>query len=168
MRTNWTRTAHLVLIAVALAACDREVAPKDNAATTTNVAVTASDQCTPPELALAGGSELASQAMEEVKAHFADAYEGACDKGLLKHNPLVDPKAADQSKLFLVNAPEANAASIYLSEVDGNKMVLEYPFLTTDGKTQVPSTEELAEAIYCAVHGASQEEQEGSGRCLVD
>jgi hypothetical protein len=47
-------------------------------------------------------------------------------------------------------------------------MVLEYPFLTTDGKTQVPTSNELEEAIYCAVVGATPEEQESSGRCLVD
>ena len=71
-------------------------------------------------------------------------------------------------KLFLINAPEANVASIYLSDVDGSRMVLEYPFLTTDGKSQVPTAGELEEAIYCAVRGATPEEQEASGRCLVD
>jgi hypothetical protein len=122
----------------------------------------------PPTLALANGATLASQPMKETSAHFVDAYEGACSKGLLKDKPLVDPKAADPGKLFLINAPEANVPSIYLSEVDGNRMVLEYPFLTTDGKTQVPSGKELEEAIYCAVVGATPEEQDVSGRCLVD
>ena len=87
---------------------------------------------------------------------------------VLADKPLVDPKAADQARIFLVNAPEANAASIYLSDVDGSRMILEYPFLTMDGKSQVPAAEELEEAIYCAVVGATAEEQEKSGRCLVD
>ena len=96
------------------------------------------------------------------------AFKRACGKGLLTEKPLIDPKATDQGKLFLINAPEANVASIYLSGVDGSRMVLEYPFLTTDGKTQVPSADELEEAIYCAVVGATPEEQESTGRCLVD
>ncbi len=47
-------------------------------------------------------------------------------------------------------------------------MVLEYPFLTADGATHVPSTSEFGEAIFCTVHGASQQEEEASGRCLPD
>jgi hypothetical protein len=47
-------------------------------------------------------------------------------------------------------------------------MVLEYPFLTIDGKSQVPTADELEEAIYCAVRGTTPEEREASGRCLVD
>ena len=157
----------LLLAGLALAACGQKAAPDRNTAAADSIEQDA-NQCIPPMLALAGGAQLASQPMEETKAHFADAYEIACAKGLLKDKPLIDAKAADQGKLFLINAPDANVASIYLSEVDANKMLLEYPFLTTDGKTQVPSTEELEEAIYCAVHGASQQEQESSGRCMVD
>jgi hypothetical protein len=32
----------------------------------------------------------------------------------------------------------------------------------------VPSAAEIEEAIFCAVHGASEKEQEESGRCLPD
>ena len=167
-RTNWTRVANLLLAGLALAACGQGRAPEGNAIAIANVAEQAADKCAPPALALANGAQLASQPMEETKAHFANAYEAACGKGLLTDKALIDPKAADKGTLFLINAPEANVASIYLSEVDGNRMVLEYPFLTTDGKTQVPSVDELGEAIYCAVHGATAEEQESSGRCLVD
>jgi hypothetical protein len=46
--------------------------------------------------------------------------------------------------------------------------VLEYPFLTADGVTHTPSAAELGEAIFCAVQGASQQEEEESGRCLPD
>ena len=106
--------------------------------------------------------------MDETKANFAAAFQRACAKRNLEERELFDPRAVDQGQLFLINAPEANVASIYLSEVDGNRMVLEYPFLTTDGKTQVPSSEELEEAIFCVVVGATPEEQEKSGRCLVD
>lgn len=166
-RTNWTRAAYVLTVWLALAAC-RQAETGDNAVAAANVVEQAADRCAPPELALANGAQLASQPMEETKAHFAEAYEGACAKGLLNEKPLIDPDAADREHLFLVNAPEANVASIYLSEVDGNRMVLEYPFLTTDGKTQVPSAAELGEAIYCEVRGATPKEQESSGRCLVD
>jgi hypothetical protein len=157
-----------LLTGLLLAACGQEAQPEGNNVAGANVAEGPANQCTLPILAMADNAQLESKLLDETKAHLATAYKGACDKGLLNDKPLIDPKAADQHKLFLVNAPEGNVASIYLSEVDGNRMVLEYPFLTTDGKSQVPSTEELAEAIYCAVVGATREEQESSGRCLVD
>jgi hypothetical protein len=160
------RAGLLLLAGLALAACGEQQKADGTTDSGGNLMVRICARL--PTLALANGAQLASEPMEETKAHFADAYKGACAKGLLKDKPLIDPKAADQHKLFLVNAPEANVASIYLSEVDGNKMVLEYPFLTTDGKTQVPSADELKEAIYCSVVGATAEEQESSGRCLVD
>ena len=162
------RTAILLLAGLALAACKQEATPSEDKVSAANAAEQAVDQCAPPALAMADNAQLESKLLDETQANFARAFKGACAKGLLKDKPLIDPKSSDQGKLFLINAPEANVASIYLSEVDANKMVLEYPFLTTDGKTQVPSAGELGEAIYCAVQGASQQEQESSGRCLVD
>jgi hypothetical protein len=154
--------------ALLLAACGQEAQPDANMAAA-NVGVVPTDLCTPPTLALADGDRSpTSPQLDEAKANFVTAYRRACDKGYLKDKALIEAKAADQQQLVLINAPEANVASIYLSEVDGNRMVLEYPFLTTDGKSQVPSADELEEAIYCAVVGATPEEQEASGRCLVD
>ena len=166
-RADWARAVHLFLAGLALAACGRPADPEGNSATVANVAEKAADHCFSPTLAITDNAQLQSALMDETKANFATAFKNACEKGLLE-KPLIDPKAADQDKLLLVNAPEANVASIYLSDVDGSRMVLEYPFLTTDGKTQVPSAGELEEAIYCAVIGATPEEQESSGRCLVD
>ena len=103
--------------------------------------------CKAPTLAMAGDAQsLKSEQLKEAQANFETAYQKSCTDKLLAAKPLVDPKAADQEHIFLVNAPEANVASIYLSEVDGSRMVLEYPFLTTDGKSQVPSADELANA----------------------
>ena len=158
----------ILLAGIALAACGQSTQPEANAVAAANAVEPVADRCKPPELALADGAELESALLEEAKANFVTAYEGACAKELLKDKPLVDPKAADQGHIFLINAPEANVASIYLSDVDGSRMVLEYPFLTTDGKSQVPTTAELEEAIYCTVVGATPEEQESTGRCLVD
>lgn len=158
----------ILLAGIALAACGQGDQPEANAVAAANVVEQVPSQCAAPELALADGGELESALLEEAKANFVTAYESACAKELLKDKPLIDPNAADQERIFLINAPEANVASIYLSDVDGSRMVLEYPFLTTDGKSQVPSTDELEEAIYCTVVGATPKEQESTGRCLVD
>ena len=162
-----TRT-FILLTSVALAACGQGAQPESNSETAANIVEQAPAKCPRPELALADGAELQSDLLEEAKANFITAYQRACDKNLLKDRPLIDPKASNQDRIFLINAPEANVASIYLSDVDGSRMVLEYPFLTTDGKSQVPTADELEEAIYCAVIGATPEEQESTGRCLVD
>jgi hypothetical protein len=159
----------IVLTCIALAACGQGGEREGNSMAIANaLEPAAAEKCLPPTLAMADNAKLESALMDETEANFAAAYKGACDKALLTDKPLIDPKAADQGRIFLVNAPEANVASIYLSDVDGNRIVLEYPFLTTDGKTQVPSPAELEEAIYCAVRGATPQEQEASGRCLVD
>ena len=112
-------------------------------------------------------------AFRRTQANFADAYLRACARGLLRRRPLIDRGAGQGNMLRLKNAPDANIASIYLDGEEGARpsarhMVLEYPFLTADGATHVPSTSELGEAIFCTVHGASQQEEEASGRCLPD
>jgi len=105
------------------------------------------------------------QLVHRTSANFATAYNRACAKGYMKSKPLIGVKGANAKKLFLYNAPNANVASIYSS---GSRTLLEYPFVSEDGKTQVPSFEELMEAIYCAAHGATKQEQEDSGTCLPD
>ena len=132
----------------------------------------ATPRCAPVELAVAGGPKSfvaafgpKSPSFRAMKANFAKAYSKACAEGLLKKKPLIDPKAKDKTHLFLYNAPEANVVSIYL---DGGRMLLEWGFVTDFGKANVPSADDLHEAIYCAVHGASEKEQEESGRCLPD
>ena len=132
----------------------------------------AAPRCAPVGLALAGGPKpftakysAKSPAFVQTSANFAKAYAKACAEGLLKARPLIPVNGANAGKLFLVNAPEANVASIY----PGNgRMVLEYWFVDRKGKAHAPAVNELHEAIYCAVHGASAKEQEESGRCLPD
>ena len=101
-----------------------------------------------------------SRAFRSTSLNFAKAYAKACREGLLDKKPL-----ASSGKLYLTNAPEANVASIYPY---GRRILLEYWFVTTDGKTNIPPVDDLHEAIFCAVHGASAKEQEESGRCLPD
>ena len=129
-------------------------------------------RCAPVSLALGGGPKpftakfsAKSAAFVQTSANFAKAYAKACAEGMLKKERLIDAKAKDKTHLILLNAPEANIASIYLN---GGRMLLEYPFVTDFGKASVPSADDLHEAIYCAVHGASEKEQEESGRCLPD
>jgi hypothetical protein len=129
-------------------------------------------KCAPVSLALGSGPKpftakysAKSPAFVQTSANFAKAYAKACAEGLLKKERLIDAKAKDKTHLILLNAPEANIASIYFN---GGRMLLEYPFVTDFGKANVPSAADLHEAIYCAVHGASEKEQEESGRCLPD
>lgn len=162
-----------LLAGLLLASCGQDAQPDGNSVSVANAAIVEqpAGKCAPPELAMENGAQPFGQGsalLGEINANFAAAFERACAKGLLNEKPLIDAKATNQRQLFLINAPEANVASIYLSEVDANQMVLEYPFLTSDGRTQVPSADELEEAIYCEVVGATPEEQEASGRCLAD
>lgn len=109
-----------------------------------------------------------SSPFRQTTAAFEAAYRQACASGILREKPLIAPDAARPSTLLLKNAPDANIASIYREEGGDRPMVLEYPFVTGEGATHVPTREELGEAIYCSAHGASDKEQEESGRCLPD
>jgi len=181
------RSLLIPLAAIALAGCDRgedganaAIAPKAMARARP-APVAAPVACAPaPMLVLSEDfadprDEFApeSRPFDETAAHFAAAYRQACASGLLRGRALIEPGAGARDRLFLKNAPEANIASIYLDGEDGappaqRRMVLEYPFLTADGAAHVPGTEELGEAIFCHVQGASAREAEESGRCLPD
>jgi hypothetical protein len=126
----------------------------------------AANKCVPVSLAVSGAKPFTkvfvrgSPALKKMPANFAQAYARACAEGLLKAKPLTA-----SGRLFLLNAPDANVASIYRSS---GRTLLEFPFLGGDGRTDIPDAKELHEAIYCAVHGASAKEQQESGRCLPD
>jgi hypothetical protein len=165
-----------LILCTALIACRQEAPPEKNSAAIANTAAAAdpASDCAPPALAIAEGDQSfravfgeSSATLRQTRANFSTAFGRACAKGLLKGKALIDPKAADQSRLFLLNAPDANVVSIYLPE-GTKRMVLEFPFLTHDGQTNVPTADDLEEAIYCRVKGATPEEQESSGRCLPD
>lgn len=122
-------------------------------------------ECVPVDLTVDGNSKTFiakfarnSDGFSRTAENFGKAYARACREGLLKARPLVS--SLDQRHLFLLNAPDANVASIYNT---GKRTVLEYPF-----EANVPSADELHEAIYCAVHGATKSEEEKEGRCLPD
>jgi hypothetical protein len=112
-------------------------------------------------------------AFRRLEANFAAAYRTACAHGLLRRRALIAAGAGERDRLLLKNAADANVASMYLDGEEGapaarRHMVLEYHFLTTEGSVDVPSTNDLGEAIFCEVQGASQQEEDTSGRCLPD
>ena len=74
---------------------------------------------------------------------------------------------------MLANAPEANVASIHLDTrgdvpADAHHTLLEYPFVDKGKNARIPSVDELREAIHCRTVGATEAEEESSGRCLPD
>jgi hypothetical protein len=74
---------------------------------------------------------------------------------------------ASLTELHLLNAPEANQMSIYLSE-DEQSAVVEYPFEMTDGVlSDLPATEEFRRAIICASDSTEQFQLDPSD-CLPD
>ncbi len=130
---------------------------------------TVATDCAQPTLILAeSDTKLSDDVVARTKANFATAFGQACVKGFLESEELLEPNAGGEGRVFLFNAPDANIASIYLSRTNGNRVILEFPFLTADGQSHVPSAEDLEEAIYCKTVGPTPEEQESSGRCLPD
>ena len=127
--------------------------------------VAASVNCAPVPAVIGKGMPPAfsEKLVERTSKSFGVAYSKACAGHYLK-TPLINSGTKDK-RLFLHNAPSASVASIY---VTSGRTVLEYPFVSENGKTKVPSMNQLLEAIYCAAHGATAKEQEESGRCLPD
>ena len=114
-----------------------------------------------------------SAPFRRLEANFAAAYRASCTPPLLQRHALIAAGAAERDRLRIKNAPDANVASIYLDGEEGapasqRHLVLEYPFLTADGVTHVPTESDLREAIFCEIQGASQQEEDESGRCLPD
>jgi hypothetical protein len=179
------RLALVLAGALALAACHEREAPAATPTATPSAtasaapAVATKAACAPaPGLALShdfadpqGQFAVGSAPFRQLAAEFAAAYKAACDDGTLAKEPLMPPDVPHPDTLFLTNAPDANDVAIYRESDESDQpgdMTLEYRFVTADGKTQVPSRADLAEAIFCAVEGASQQDEDESGRCLVD
>lgn len=184
------RAAFLALVLVALAALGgcgsggndgKAPSPTPNAAPATHRAVAeATAPSCPPAPALAKGPDFAdphnlfgkgAKAFTELETNFATAYASACSGGYFAKQPLIPPGTPHGDTLFLHNAPDANDVAIYLEPNEGDRrsdMLLEYYFITSDGEAHVPGADALKEAIYCETVGATGQEQEDSGRCLVD
>ena len=124
--------------------------------------------CAPaPALALVPGFRdprgrfrVGSPVFQATVRTFERAWQRSCASGVVRE--------VRWPRLYLRNAPNANVASIYRDPDARMRLTLEYPFVTPDGSANAPGTDELTEAIYCHVRGATRQEQEASGRCLVD
>jgi hypothetical protein len=180
------RTVLLSCCLMLLPACQRgephAPGPSASPATASRATPAAAATCAPePELSHSqyhwadstGAFADDTPAFAELRSHFHQAYAQACDAGWLAHAPLLEPAAAHPAVLMLANAPEANIASIYLDArddvpADAHDMLLEYPFVDAAKRARVPGVDELREAIWCHAIGASEAEEESSGRCLPD
>jgi hypothetical protein len=111
-----------------------------------------------------------TESLAALSENVAAGFRRACEQGLLDSGSILSVPRRSAARLIIENAPEANIASFSADQrPDGDwRLILEYPFVRTDGAVGVPSTDEIAEAIFCAVRGASEQEQEESGRCLPD
>jgi hypothetical protein len=165
--------ATAAIAVLVLGGCHRGETP--NAEKNTTPVTTATPKAAPstascaPAPALEASPDLPAIDFARLTSSFAAAYAGACGERLFAGEPLVPANVPHPGKLFVLNAPDANVASIYRGGDDGKgDIVLEYHFAGSDGSHAMPGTDDLHEAIYCAVHGASQTEQDDSGRCLAD
>lgn len=121
--------------------------------------------CTMPKLDLRA-AKLDDRRAAAFTDNFKVAFDRACTEGLLATEPLVDARSADPTTLFVMDAPEANVVSLYFNVESKPPMTfLEAPF---GPGPDVPSADDIHEAFYCKLHGATEEEMEKSGRCLPD
>lgn len=174
--------ATLAIAALALAACKGgETAPQasGSASASGSAAATASSDaaCAPVKLDVsaahfAQGSDNFAEGKPgrtRIAENFAKAYAAACAEGMLAKKPLVDPRSAHKDTLFIANAPEANEGYIRFDEAgQPQETLIEGPFVDGEGHVQVPGADAIKEAIYCYAVGATDKEQEESGRCLID
>lgn len=109
-------------------------------------------------------------AFKGVSNNLAAAFRSACASGLIERGGPLGFGGESAVQLALKNAPEANVASVYAERVSNSaqQLVLEYPFISPDGSVNIPTSDEIAEAIFCAARGATAKEEEESGRCLPD
>jgi len=147
-----------------LVACDGR-SQEDTPANATALAVRSDGACELPQLDFVV-TDLDVKEKAKLTDNFRTAFDRACDEKLLGGKPLVDPRSDNRSRLVVFDAPEANVVSIYFSQQShGAWTILEAPL---GPKRGIPTADDLHEAIYCAVEGATPEEEETSGRCLPD
>ena len=137
-----------------------------------------SGACPVPKVAApAGDSAFARRfaggtpAFRQLSNSVASGFRRACANGLVDRTGMLGLAASGGAvAVALANAPDANIASITAAPgpQGARQLIIEYPFLASDGTLNIPNDEVVEEAIFCAVRGASEAEQEESGRCLPD
>jgi hypothetical protein len=141
-------------------------------------AAAAKKTCVLPAVELGRGEhELArhfaapSRRFVRLRTNVRTAFQRACDNGLIAGANVPKLDNAPLRSLKFENIPDGNAASLLAEQLPGGagwRLVLQHPFVASDGSVNVPTVAEIEEAIFCTVKGASRKEQEETGRCLVD
>ena len=137
----------------------------------------AAPRCAPPVVLLTGDDKafavrfaVGTPRRRMMEDNVRAAFKSACKYGLLRGSNIPKLNGVSTRRLFLENQPDANIAMLEADRRrDGSwRLVLGYPFVAADRSVNVPTPTEIQEAIYCAVRGATQQEQAQSGRCLPD
>ena len=123
-------------------------------------------KCTMPRLDFSSVEGLSPKDQARFTDNFRVAFDKACSEKLIADGSLTDERSYDRSVIHVVGANEANITSIYFAPSGAPPTtMMEVPF---GDQRQIPSAEELHETIYCWEKGATEEEQETTGRCLPD
>jgi hypothetical protein len=113
----------------------------------------------------------ASKRFANLQENVRAGFQRACDKGLIAGSNIAELQSVPMRRLWIENIPDGNVASLSADQLPGGtgwRLLLEHPFVASDGSVNVPSAVDIEEAIYCAVRGATEQDQQESGRCLVD
>jgi hypothetical protein len=113
----------------------------------------------------------ASERFVKLQENVRAGFQRACDKGLIAGSNIAELQSVPMRRLWIENIPDGNVASLSADQLPGGtgwRLLLEHPFVASDGSVSVPSAADIEEAIHCAVRGATEQEQQESGRCLVD
>lgn len=130
------------------------------------LALAATSACPEARLDFRAAAAMNAAEQAEFSTRFRAATAQACAAGTFASVPLVDARSEDKATIFVSTAPEANVTAIYFApSAAPPATMMEVPF---GPDRRLPDVEELREAIHCWIVGATPEEEEISGRCLVD
>ena len=159
----------LVVLALALASCDSAARDASRAAPPVPAGATAAaattTNCTFPRLDFSTVERLSADERAAFTANFRAAFDRACAEGLFAKRPLVDPRSYDRSLLYVMDAPADDTLLIYFGpSAAPPAMMASIPF---GSPVRQPTVDELHEAIYCEVRGATRDEQVRQLRCEI-
>jgi hypothetical protein len=113
----------------------------------------------------------ASKRFARLQLNVRAGFQRACNKRLIAGSNIGELESVPMRRMWIRNTPDGNVATLSADQLPGGtgwRLVLEHPFVASDGSVNVPSAVEIEEAIYCSVQGATPRAQEATGRCLVD
>jgi hypothetical protein len=158
----------LVMLALALASCDSVARDDSRAAPPAQAGAkpaAAADNCTFPRLDFSTVERLSADERAAFTANLRAAFDRACREGLFAERPLVDPRSYDRSLLYVMDAPANDTLLIYFGpSAAPPAMMASVPF---GSPVRQPTVDELHEAIYCEVRGATRDEQVRDLRCEI-